>query len=70
MREEVIEGHVEEALDLSGVQIHRDDARDAGRGQEIRDELGRDRRARRDLAVLTAVAVVGDHRGDGARGRA
>ena len=65
---EVIEWQVEEALDLSGVEVDRHDAIDAGRLDEVRDELRRDGRARGDLPVLARVAVVRDDRGDGGGG--
>ena len=42
-------GNVEEALDLAGVQIDRQHAVGARAGDEIGDELGRDRRARPGL---------------------
>ena len=38
-REQVIERDVEEALDLTGVEIHRERAIGAGGGDQIRDEL-------------------------------
>ncbi len=61
-REEVIHGHVEEALDLGGVQVHGQDAVGAGGGDEVRHQLGGDGHPGFVLAVLTRVAVVGDHR--------
>src|SRR6188768_528833 len=63
---QVIERDVEKTLNLAGVQVDGEHARDARRNQQIRDQLGGDRRARRDLAVLARVAVVRHHRGDGA----
>ena len=36
----------------------------AGRGEQIGDQFGRDRRARLVFAVLAAIAVVGNHGGD------
>src|SRR5258706_14332161 len=45
-RIEVIERDVEEALDLTGVEIERAGAIRARRGDEVRDELRADRRAR------------------------
>ena len=64
----MIDGDVEEALDLAGVQIDRQHAVDAGRGQQIGDQARRDRRARLALAVLPRVAEVGDD-GDDRAGR-
>src|ERR1700751_1360859 len=45
----------------------RHDAVDAGLGDQIGDQLGRDRRARAGFAVLSGVAEIGDHRRDAAR---
>ena len=50
-----------------GVQVERHDAVDAGMGDQVGDELGRDRRARAGFAILPGVAEIGDHRGDAAR---
>jgi len=55
-------------LKKTGVEIHRDHARDARRADQISHQLRRDRRARRGLAVLSRVAVVGHDGGDGAGG--
>src|SRR5580704_12913874 len=63
-REQVVERDVEEALDLAGVEIHRERAIGARRGHEVRDELGRDRRARLGLAILPRVAEVRNDRDD------
>src|SRR5690606_27906735 len=61
------ERHVEEALDLTGVQVDSDDAVGAGRLEEVGDELGGDGLTRLDLLVLPGVAEVGDHRVDAPR---
>jgi hypothetical protein len=45
---------VEEALDLRGVEVERQDAVHAGGGQEVRHELGADGRAGLGAAVLPA----------------
>ncbi len=66
---DVVDGHVEEPLDLPRVQVDGEDARGPRRGDEIGDELGADGHARRDLAVLARVAVVRDHRRDPLRRR-
>ena len=50
--EQVVGGDVEEALDLSGVQVERHDAVGAGALDEVGDELRRDGRARTWFAVL------------------
>src|SRR5688500_9236846 len=54
-REEMVDGHAEEALDLARMQVEREHAIDARRLQEIGDELGRDRHPRLHLAVLARV---------------
>ena len=66
-REQIVHGAVEEALNLSRMQIHRHHAMGSGGRQEVGHELGADGRARADLAVLTGIAVVGDDSGDAAR---
>src|SRR5208282_3975866 len=52
------------ALDLPGVQVHRQYAIHTGRRDQVGDHLRADRHARRDLAILPRVAEVRDHRGD------
>ena len=66
-RVQVIERDVEEALDLAGVQVDREDAVGAGGRDQVRDELGGDRRARLGLAILPRVAEVRDDRDDASR---
>ena len=66
----MIHRDVEEPLDLRLVQIHRQHAVGAGRAQQVRHELGRDRHARLVLAVLPRVAVIRNHRRDARRRRA
>jgi hypothetical protein len=41
--EQVVDRNVKEPLDLRLVQIHRQDPVRPGRGDEVRDQLGRDR---------------------------
>jgi hypothetical protein len=55
---------VEEALDLAGMEVDREDAVGAGDGDEVGDQLGRDRRARPGLPVLPGIAEIGHHRRD------
>src|SRR5205814_1319756 len=55
---DVVDRHVEEALDLAGVQVDRQHARGAGGGDQVGHQLGADRHPRRDLPVLAGVAVV------------
>ena len=63
---QVIHGAVEEALNLTGMKIHRDDALGAGHGKEVGNELGADGRAGADLAVLTGIAEIRNDGGDAA----
>jgi hypothetical protein len=63
----VIDGDIEEAGDLLGVEVHGEDAIDAGGGEEIGDELCGDRDAGLVLAVLAGVAEEGDDGGDAVR---
>ncbi len=65
--EEVIDGNVEEALNLGGVQVDEQGAVGAGRGEQIGDELGADGHAGTVLAILAGVAVVGHHHRDPGR---
>ena len=51
------------------MQVERHDAVDAGMGDQVGDQLGRNRRARAGFAVLPGIAEIGDHRGDAARRR-
>lgn len=43
--EEIVNGNVEEALDLTGVKVHGDYVVGAGDREHVGDELGRDRGA-------------------------
>ena len=53
-RGHVVDGLAEEALDLAGVEVHRQDAVGAGALEHARDEAGGDRLARGGLLVLAA----------------
>ena len=66
----VVDRDVEEPLDLARVEIDGEHPRGTGGGDEVRDELGADRYAGRDFAVLAGVAVVRDDRRDALGGRA
>ena len=59
-RSEVVERDVEEPLDLSRVQVDRDDPVRPGCLEHVGDQLGRDRFTPGGLAILSGVAVVGD----------
>ena len=58
-RDQVVDRDLEEALDLAGVQVHREHAVGAGGLQHARHEPGGDRLARQRLLVLARVAVPG-----------
>ena len=60
----MVEGRVEEPLDLSRVQVDADHTVGPRRGEHVRHQLGRDRLAPGRLAVLARVPVVRAHRGD------
>jgi len=68
LRIQIINRHVEEPLDLAGVQVHGDDMVAAGRLQHVGHEFGGDGRAGFVLFVLARVREVGDHGGDAPRG--
>ena len=55
---EIVGRNVEEALDLAGMQVEREDAVGAGMGDQVGDKLGRDGRAGLGLAA------VGEHHFD------
>ena len=63
-RVEVIDRDVEKALQLLGVEVHREHAIHPGGRQDISHELRRDRHTRLVLAVLTGVPEERDHRRD------
>ncbi len=67
--EQVIDGNIEEALNLRLVQIHRQHAVGAGGAHDVGDELGGNRNARLVLPVLAAIAVVRHDRRDARRRR-
>lgn len=67
-RVQIIDGHVEETLDLAGVQIHGDDMVAPGGLEHIRHQLRRDGRPRLILLVLSRVGEIGDDGGDAAGG--
>ena len=66
----VVDRDVEEALDLVGMEVHREDAVNADGLKHVGDDLGGDGHARGTrTAVLTGIAVVGDRSRDAAGGR-
>src|SRR5512145_2612523 len=60
----MIERDVEEALDLASMQVDAEHTVHTRRDKQIRYKLRGDWGAWRDLAVLTAIAVVRNHSGD------
>ena len=64
---QVVHGHIEEPLNLAGVQIHSDDMVAPCRLQHIRHQLGGDRSSTLILLVLSGIWEVGKHGGDAAR---
>ena len=61
---EIVGRDVEKALDLAGMQIDREHAVGPCFGDQIGDQLGRDRGPRPGLAVLPCVAEIGHNCGD------
>jgi hypothetical protein len=66
LRVEIVDGNVEEALDLAGVQVHGDDVVAAGDGEHVGDELGGDGRTAHVLFVHARVGIARDDGGDAA----
>ena len=66
----MVHRNVEKALQLLGMEIHRQHAVHPGGGQNVRHQLRRDRHARLILAVLAGVAEERDHRRDALGARA
>ena len=66
----IVNGDVEEALNLRRVEVHRQHAVGAGAGDEVGDELCGDGVAALGLTVLPGVAEIGDDGGDAAGGGA
>src|SRR4029079_14931083 len=69
-RRHVVDGDLEEALDLAGMEVHGDDALGADRLERLGDDAGGDRLAGQGLLVLASVAVPGHHGDDPVRGGA
>ncbi|GMR41166.1 hypothetical protein PMAYCL1PPCAC_11361, partial [Pristionchus mayeri] len=63
---QVVDGNVEEALDLRGVQVHRDDVVGASHREHVSHQLGGYGRTRLVLLVLAGVREAGNHRGHSA----
>src|SRR5579875_166611 len=56
---QMIDGDIEKALNLRGMQVESQHPIGAGGGQQVGDQLGRDRYAAHILTVLARVAVIG-----------
>jgi hypothetical protein len=65
---QIIHWHIEEPLNLTGMQVHRDDMITSSRLQHIRNKFRRDRSPRFVLFVLARIREVRDHSRDAARG--
>lgn len=63
---QVVDGDVEEALDLTGVQVHGNDMVASGRDQHVGNELGGYGRSALVLLVLSGIGKVGENGGDAA----
>ena len=66
---EIVHRDIEKALNLSGMQVHRDDTVGPGHFQHVGHQFGTDGHPRRHLLVLSGVSVIGDYRGDAPAGR-
>ncbi len=66
--EQVIDRNVEKALNLGGMQVHRQNPVRAGGGDHIRDQLCGDRLAGAGFSVLAGIAEIRDYRVDAAGG--
>src|SRR5207247_2940507 len=64
---EVIDGDVEEALDLGGMEIERQGAVGPRHGEQVGHQLGCDWYAADVLAILPGVAIVGQDGSDAGR---
>jgi len=60
----VVDGYIEETLDLLTVEIHGQHAVRSGGGEQVGHELGRDRNAGLIFTILTCVAVERNNRRD------
>ncbi len=63
----MIHRHVEEALDLRGMKIHRQHSMRAGSDDQICDQLRCDRYSTGILSILSSISEIRDHRGDSRR---
>ena len=61
-RKEIVRGNIEEALDLPGMQVQRQDTPGPGLRDDVGNQLRRDRRARAWLSVLASIAKIRNDR--------
>ena len=66
----MVDGNVEESLNLRGVQIDEERAVGAGGGEQIGDEFCADGDAGTVLAILARVSIIGNYGGDAGCGGA
>src|SRR5690606_10587486 len=60
----MVDGNIEETLDLRGVEVHRHDAVRAGGRDQVGNHFGADSYPGFVLTVLPGEAEVGNHRGN------
>ncbi len=63
---QVVDRDVEKALDLGCVQVQRQHPVDPRLGDQVRHQLGADRRAGLGAAILPGITEIGDHGGNAA----
>ena len=61
----MVDRNIEEALNLVGMKVHRDDAIDAGSRQQVGYKLGTNAHTRLVLTILTSPSEVRDNGIDG-----
>lgn len=60
----MVDGDIEEALNLRHMKIHAEHTVGSGNGDQIGDQLGGDRITRLCFSILTGIAIVGNHGGN------
>ena len=63
----MINGHIEEPLDLIGMEVHRDDTIHTSGAQQIGHQLGANADTGLVLTILTRPSEIRDHGVDSAR---
>ena len=64
----MIDGDIEEALNLSGVEVDEEGTIGAGGGEQISNEFGADGDARAIFSILASVSVIRNDNGDAGSG--